>query len=114
MLGLAIPTPNTLPFHVKRVSESNSVVVEPIVTSSFSVALFKAVIGEDGKLVRSEASPNNLPNEPVEVNEPLIFPLALIFPVTDNFSLGLVSFMPTLPPIIFTASESLFESLSYL
>ena len=42
--------------------------VAPTVTSSFALALFRAVIGEDGKLVSSEASTNNLPNEPVEVD----------------------------------------------
>ena len=91
MLGLAIPTPNTLPFHVNRVSASNSVVVEPTVTSSFSVALFRAVTGADGRLVKLLPSPINFdacmlppattcPNEPVEVDEPVTFPLVVMVP----------------------------------
>ena len=70
-LGIEVPTPNTLPFHIKLDSASNSLVVAPIVTSLFSVALF---IADTGKLLISLPSPNIFPNEPVEVAEPLIVP----------------------------------------
>ena len=51
--------------------------VEPTVTSSFSVALFKAVIG-DG--VNSVPLTSTLPKDPVDVAEPLMFPSAVILP----------------------------------
>ncbi len=48
--------------------------VAPIVTSLFADWLFRAVTA---KLDISLPSPNNLPNEPVEVPEPLTLPLSI-------------------------------------
>ena len=49
-------------------------------------------------------NPNKLPNEPVEVAEPLMFPLACILPTTSKTSAGVPVPIPVLPcPVTLSA-----------
>ena len=84
------------PSNVKLASPSSSVVVEPIVTNLFAVWLFNAVIvplppAANEAEVKCPPSIFKAPNEPVEVDEPLMFPSASMFPPAsiNTFSLSL-------------------------